>query len=161
MCQEFIEGLIFRYIKEIIFKFIGLFLRTKKNQHVVIEQKESIEQETMEHKATENEGTSEIVEGKSSAERTNLQKQSSGDEINDQTAESSENNQETDLRLRKVEKQVSKEENVSSETTQTNVNREKKNSRDAIHFHFTIFLLWFIVSLLSVPSVLTWARNFQ
>ncbi|KAF5288458.1 hypothetical protein FQR65_LT02110 [Abscondita terminalis] len=32
---------------------------------------------------------------------------------------------------------------------------------DGIFFHFTIFMLWFILAALNVPSVLTWAHNFK
>nr|CAI5870063.1 unnamed protein product [Callosobruchus analis] len=31
----------------------------------------------------------------------------------------------------------------------------------AIFFHSTIFLLWFIVTVINLPAVMTWARNFQ
>lgn len=39
---------------------------------------------------------------------------------------------------------------------------EERVSLDtSIFFHFTLFLIWSLVTALCVPSVLTWAHNFR
>lgn len=59
-------------------------------------------------------------------------------------------------------------ENISeSDNIQSNGNQESIKSwfeileNDEIFFHFTIFLLWSIVTFINIPVVLTWAHNYK
>ncbi|VEN44299.1 unnamed protein product [Callosobruchus maculatus] len=64
-----------------------------------------------------------------------------------------------------------KDEQVAVIDRKDNENEEKDSDKEkrqqilagysAIFFHSTIFLLWFIVTVINLPAVMTWARNFQ
>lgn len=54
--------------------------------------------------------------------------------------------------------------NTSNKDNESSQELEKKrdnSNHSEIHFHFTLFLMWLLVAALNIPSVLTWAHNFQ
>lgn len=86
-------------------------------------------------------------------------------------------NEENNLRMRKnvADKQnkTDNENKIARENTNNkieNIENKTEEKQDChgnsidhseMHFHFSLFLLWFVVAALNVPSVLTWAHNFQ
>lgn len=199
MCQEYIEGLVFRFLKKLTVKLIGVFKRQKKPDHKeIITEADSTPIEYNIENKTKNKDNQAIKNETSTCENTITETDKCKDiedknnetiaiveekeeEILEKDDEDSGDNLKTEIRHRK--KQLNKIETKKNEletTTNTqqvtdisetnedgnqNENRNKKKkdpvSHDAIHFHFSLFLLWFITAALNVPSVLTWARNFQ
>lgn len=61
---------------------------------------------------------------------------------------------------------VNKTNTDSDEKKEDSVSEKSKNTKEtsldtAIFFHFTVFILWLLVTALCIPSVLTWAHNFR
>lgn len=62
---------------------------------------------------------------------------------------------------------VSNKENITSTKEKAEEENQSVNWLDEllehneIYFHFTIFLLLTLISMLNIPSVLTWAHNFK
>lgn len=61
-------------------------------------------------------------------------------------------------------------ENVSESNRSADVQTEQSTSdsfieeiteNNELYFHFTLFCLWFLVTCINIPTVLTWAHNFK
>nr|CAH7713044.1 unnamed protein product [Callosobruchus chinensis] len=64
-----------------------------------------------------------------------------------------------------IDRQVAVLDAKDKENEEKDSDKEKRqkilSGYSAIFFHSTIFLLWFIVTVINLPAVMTWARNFQ
>jgi hypothetical protein len=47
------------------------------------------------------------------------------------------------------------------DNSNNNNNNTESSAHNAMFFHATLFLLWSLVTIINVPSVLTWAHNFK
>lgn len=48
----------------------------------------------------------------------------------------------------------------NNQQIQKNLSFETITDNNELYFHFTMFCLWFLVTCINVPIVLTWAHNF-
>ncbi|KAJ8975495.1 hypothetical protein NQ317_016371 [Molorchus minor] len=67
-----------------------------------------------------------------------------------------------------IDKKNCKSENVTNEEKIHNTKEEKpieenelSSSYNSIFFHSTLFFIWFLIAIINVPAVLTWAHNFK
>lgn len=191
MCQEYVEGLVYGFLRKASRRFVGFFTRRGDESTVVAEgNKDDSEPEEpaadadrkIENDSSFEDLNAELCENSESGDKNEEpddnhsepleiiedeeieQLTETENEAVDVVGDVSETEEKTDeLRLRKTQLETFTGEG-SKEEEKPEPNEEKpkkKDNYDAIHFHFTLFLLWFLVTLINIPVVLTWARNFQ
>lgn len=105
-----------------------------------------------------------------------VKEETNNEEVNDE--EVMKDNEINNIRLRTMNSESVNNENNDNHSTEhkneeaNTINKENESSQEPkknrdnsnhseIHFHFTLFLMWLLVAALNIPSVLTWAHNFQ
>lgn len=182
MSQDYVEGCTMRIVKYFLNKFKKRILPQRSNENVDSSQNGLIDTD-LSHRAltrVRNETVpkeaeqTELVEAESSKQDKddlNGEKEKTGDEMTQKQEQekekidvlpscSSDDNNIESSNQQITEINKSCEENNEVNNTENNI-REEPAEHSGIFFHFSIFLLWFIVTGLNIPSVLTWAHNFK
>lgn len=67
-----------------------------------------------------------------------------------------------------VIEEVKEKNNKEEESKENDTKKKRKNSKidseavlNSLHFHFCMFFIWAMVTILNIPTLLTWAHNFK
>nr|XP_023017842.1 uncharacterized protein LOC111506859 [Leptinotarsa decemlineata] len=174
MSQDFVEEVVWLFVKNFAKKFRNFFKRAKKpektsiiiaaesSEHVT-EPQASLEQiENVKLKDTESELKDTLEreeEPSTSASATNIEEVDIVENSEDDKQEAVENDEVVVVQNKTGERI----ENVHDDLENENTKNGSKISEayNAIFFHSFLFFIWCIITLINVPAVLTWAHNFN
>lgn len=148
MSQEYVEDIVWKVVKKFTNKLKSSRATVKtdnnadKNNSDVSTEETKVENEETNIEKTENVENSE----QNQAPVETSEQQSEIDGVSSKEAK----NEETDAEVKQTEEQVTQNEEEANQKNPT-----------SIFFHFTLFLLWCIVTGMCLPAVLTWAHNFR
>lgn len=175
LCQDCLEGLAYGYAKAFALKIVRKFFKkkggkTEENKKEETQKNVKITENKLKEKNIQPVPETSAVFNKGDCD-TNSENKAKDDVDREQE------NEENNLRMRKnvADKQnkTDNENKIARENTNNkieNIENKTEEKQDChgnsidhseMHFHFSLFLLWFVVAALNVPSVLTWAHNFQ
>lgn len=145
MSQDLVESFMWRMLKNFAEKIKAIFKQQKRNNVTV-------------NKNVSNTKTETSIQGQIGE----TSKEINNDELKDDTEGLQ--SESVMLNQKDTDKLINQRVERTLETDQhMNNNSWLKNllENNDISFHFTIFFLWIIVSILNVPAVLTWAHNYK
>lgn len=176
MSQDFIEDLMWKVVKAFLAK-LGKFFFRKSKKPMKYDQTTSSETETSDTVVKENENNQNI---ENSLINDKEDSQSDEDKIREDANvedESSSDDEDVGLLMKadhdaKTGTKQEVEESSETSTNETNIPSNGSNQNtsqswsellknDEIFFHFTIFLLWSVITFINVPVVLAWAHNYK
>lgn len=161
MSQDYIESIVSQIVKN-----IAKEMKNKFRGRAVIEENHENEinshtvQETLETKGQESSTTNEDKRDEDKHENTDSTetvKEDNSDNKKENDVSSSLDKQENE---QSVEDDAKDAKGDKKEEPQPQKKEEEQNPT-SIFFHFTLFLLWGIVTCMCLPAVLTWAHNFR
>ncbi|KAF2882737.1 hypothetical protein ILUMI_23470 [Ignelater luminosus] len=173
MSQDYVEGFTMRIVKYFLSKFKKRVLPQNSNEDVDSSQNRLIDSDLSDRALTKVKDETVSKEDEQNQVIENKSNQNVEEE------EEVEVNEAPEIQEEKKEIDVSPScsscdtnvESSNQQTTEINKSCEENNEQNnvrnepaehsSIFFHFSIFLLWFIVTGLNIPSVLTWAHNFK
>lgn len=142
MYEDFLEEFVYNTAKEIAMKLFGRFTRRKRMKQMPDPVAQALLDHEKELLATE-ESSSAVPE----ADQTEEQKSES--ELNKLLKET-------------IAKQKSAKDTKNQEELKQRQEYESiKEGLSPLHFHFTLFLFLVLLTLMNLPSAITWAKNFD
>lgn len=157
MYEDYLENIVFKALKKVAkkMKFGGNKKKKKSN--------DTQAQGTEDNTNTNEPKTSKSGSKKRKNSKTNSAKESSGKTQDvaktTENAESIANGNEDESNETDVVHDNPDENSVSNDNSVT-ANEEEFSTR-SLHFHFGMFFIWCFVTLLQLPTLLTWAHNFK
>ncbi|XP_059047007.1 GPI inositol-deacylase [Achroia grisella] len=151
MYEEYLEDYVYKFMAKVMSKICRIFKSKNRDDKSTSKITNSTESAAL-LPATEDEKENPNVETDGEENIKNEPKE----------IESAEQNHKVVSVLESIEKQ---DEGNSSINTDQNIDEDVINKVDEdlnnIHFHMMLFLLWISVTMVNVPALLTWARNFK
>ena len=142
MYEDYLENFVFKSAKTIAMKLFGRLKRSKKESEELTKNLKESEQEKEKTQSTD------LVELPAKDEETEEDK-----------AEEEEINKMLDDAMEKQREEKVKKDNEAAAAREEYDNITEGLSE--INFHLPIFFLLVLMAILSAPSVVTWARNYQ
>lgn len=187
MYEDYLEDLVYKTIAKVAKKLRGKNLeKTGETENEKKSENDAVEGEKLEE--IEDSASSELVKTSTEVETVEKEKVSNVKEKQSKKQKSIQNNKKcfgdttdtiivktkgslnsdlVEVKEREDSVKESNEIKESKETVKETAAREKEKKRsedfslNPLHFHFAMFFLWCLVTLLNVPALLTWAHNYK
>ncbi|KAG5671431.1 hypothetical protein PVAND_001627 [Polypedilum vanderplanki] len=153
MYEDYLENFVFKTAKFIAMKLFGRVRKPKNDQN---EEKESDETEKTEPNEAKNKSDLKKDENEGETSQSLMKSDSQSDLLNDENEEVEKMLDEM-MKKQREEKLKSEKENAASRVEYDSLTE----GLDEINFHLPIFFLLVVITILSMPSVVTWAKNYH